>query len=494
MRRDSLSRPIRLALLHELLTPGRTLFDYGCGRGDDIAQLARVGFDADGWDPHHRPNVTPTAAAVVNLGYVVNVIEDPLERARTLQSAWKLAESVLVVSARLEDERDEAHVAPLQDGWVTRRGTFQKFFSHDELGGWIEGTLQSQPVAAGLGVYYVFRDAGERELYLSSRFRRPISLPRRRASDAAFEQHRDLLQPLMDFVSIRGRLPDAREIANGDELVDAFGSLRRAFRVVLVVSDEAGWERVRRERSVDLLVHLALARFHGRPRWSDLPDALQRDVRAFFPNYTKACGQADKLLFATGNPDAIRLAARASMVGKLTPTGLYVHASALHEVPALLRVYEGCARALVGTVEETTLVKLHRDEAKISYLHYPDFDKDPHPALQQSVVCDLLEQRVRMMSYRSRTNPPILHRKELFVSDRYPLREKFARLTAAEEKAGLFVSPDTIGTRDGWTAACRKAGVDLQGHRLLRSRQPQAADDSTRVEKSPTENPPKSPT
>lgn len=468
MRRGEFSRPIRLALQHELLAPSRSFFDYGCGRGDDLARLETLGCSVAGWDPYHRPNTPRTPADVVNLGYVVNVIEDSDEREATLRSAWGLAKSVLVVSARLEDERDLAHVAPLRDGWVTRRGTFQKFFAHDELGAWIDSVLGCHSVAAGLGTYYVFREADERESYLASRFRRRMRLPTRRVSDRAFEENKDVLRPLMSFVEQRGRVPDITELANAQDLLERFGSLRRAFRVILLVTDNEGWEKVKRERAVDLLVHLALMRFHGRPRWSDLPEHLQRDVRAFYSNYKAACAQADRLLFATGNPDAIQLAMRAAGVGKRTGNGLYVHESALSEVPALLRVYEGCARALVGTVEGATIIKLHRGDPCVSYLSYPDFDSDPHPALTASVVCELRDRRARVLRYDQRENPPILHRKEEFVSLEYPGRAKFARLTASEELAGLYNDPSVIGTQEAWLRACSNAGVAVNGHRVVR--------------------------
>lgn len=470
MRREELSRPIRLALAHELLTPRRTFFDYGCGRGDDVRRLRNAGIDADGWDPAHQPEVDRRPADVVNLGYVVNVIEDPLERAETLRQAWGLARSVLVVAARLEDERDDAHVAPLRDGWVTRHGTFQKFFEHDELGAWIQSTLGAVPVAAGLGTYYVFRRPHERESYLASRFRRPISLPRPRPSDEQFHANRELLDPLIGFVGERGRLPDASELPNASALIDAFGSLRKAFRIVLWVTDTEAWERVRQERAVDLLVHVALASFHGRPRWSDLPEPLQRDVRAFFTSYKAACERADKLLFATGRREAVDLATRVAAVGKVTPAAIYVHTSALNDLPALLRVYEGCARALVGTVEDANVIKLIREEPQVSYLEYVRFDEDPHPTLGRSVVCDLQALRVRTRDYAGHRNPPILHRKELFVGPEHPRRATFERLTRAEERAGLFVDPASIGTRDGWALTCESAGVEVRGHRVIRRR------------------------
>ena len=30
------SRPVMLALSHALITPGMSVFDYGCGRGEDL--------------------------------------------------------------------------------------------------------------------------------------------------------------------------------------------------------------------------------------------------------------------------------------------------------------------------------------------------------------------------------------------------------------------------------------------------------------------------
>jgi len=466
MRRDGLSRPIRLALLHEIISDSTTVFDYGCGRGDDVTRLVRQGVKAKGWDPHHKPKAKRQPANVVNLGFVVNVIEDPVERERTLRQAWKLARNVLVVSARLDYELDDAHVAAFGDGWVTRQGTFQKFFTHEELGEWVGALLGEPPIAAGPGIYYVFRKTDERERYLASRFRRPVALPRSRPSDEEYQRHKTILDPLIEFVGERGRLPASHELDTTAELEDAFGSLRQAFRVVLWVTDQEAWDLVRRERSIDLLVHLALALFHGRSRFSDLPDEQQRDIRAFFRSYKKACEGADRLLFATGNKDDVLLACRASGVGKLTPTAIYVHRSALNDLPALLRVYEGCARALVGTVEGANVIKLFRVEPKVTYLAYPDFDRDPHPSLHEAVLCDLGEQEVRVRDYRASTNPPILHRKEMLVSRQYPGHTKFARLTKAEEAAGLFEHPEIIGTRNGWTLILEQKGVMLAGHQL----------------------------
>ena len=84
IRRFSYSRPISLALAHQIITSDLSVFDYGCGRGEDVKYLRAEGIEATEWDPHYQPNSRMAPADVVNLGYVINVIEDPVERAETL--------------------------------------------------------------------------------------------------------------------------------------------------------------------------------------------------------------------------------------------------------------------------------------------------------------------------------------------------------------------------------------------------------------------------
>jgi antitoxin (DNA-binding transcriptional repressor) of toxin-antitoxin stability system len=44
-------------------------------------------------------------------------------------------------------------------------------------------------------------------------------------------------------------------------------------------------------------------------------------------------------------------------------------------------------------VGDTTIPKLHRVKAQVSYLEYPDFDVEPHPALATVVVARLSSRR-----------------------------------------------------------------------------------------------------
>jgi DNA phosphorothioation-associated putative methyltransferase len=266
-----------------------------------------------------------------------------------------------------------------------------------------------------------------------------------------------------------GRLPEVGEFAGADAVVERFGSLKRAFALVRRVTGEAEWEAIRQRRTEDLLVYMALARFGKRPALSQLPRGLRADIRAFFGTYAKACRQADDLLFQAGDASAIDEACRRSPVGKLLPDDLYVHHDAVEKLEPLLRVYEGCGRTYVGEVEGANIIKIHRRSGKISYLVYPEFESDPHPALLRCIRLSLRTRELHCYDYAGSANPPILHRKETFLPPDHGLYAKFARLTRQEEQHGLYAETATIGMRAGWQARLAAAGLTLRGHRLVRS-------------------------
>src|SRR5262249_17245582 len=162
-------------------------------------------------------------------------------------------------------------------------------------------------------------------------------------------------------------------------------------------------------RREDLLVYLALARFRKRPMRSQLPLTLQRDMKAFFGTYAKACAEADELLFRAGDAAAIDGACKRTTTGKLLPDDLYVHRDALASLELPLRIYEGCGRAYLGEVEGANIIKIHRRTGKLSYLIYPDFDDDPHPALLRCVRLNLRTRQIDCYDYTQTANPPILH-------------------------------------------------------------------------------------
>ena len=469
LRRGDLSRPVQLAIEHGLINEFTRVFDYGCGRGGDVRRLQRHGIQCEGWDPVHRPSAAIQAADVVNLGFVVNVIEDPKERAETLGKAWNLSERMLIVSARLTNEIRSGGWVPYGDGYITQRDTFQKFYEQQELRTWIDQTLGVASMAAAPGVFYVFRDAALAQSYLASTFRTRTRLPRVRQVESLYEECSELLRPLMQFFAERGRLPEDAELSAAAEIRAKLGNLKRAFAVVQQATGREQWDEITNERSQDLLVYLALSRFGGRPSFGDLPEVMQLDVRSLFGNYRRACAEADELLFSIGKQDIVSKACQASLLGKCTQEALYVHIDTVAGLPALLRVYEGCARAYVGSVEGANILKMHRQKPQVSYLSYPDFETDPHPALQESLKVRFTGLQIEYRDYRDTSNPFILHRKEAFVAPDHPLRPKFEKLTRQEEVKGLYENTRIIGTRDGWNAVLNARGFRLRGHQLVRT-------------------------
>lgn len=470
--RHGLSRPVRLALGDGLISENASVFDFGCGRGDDLRLLTEAGYACSGWDPNHRPEGVLTPSDIVNIGYVVNVIEAPDERAETLVAAWALAKSLLIVAARMSgEERDLVSRAPLADGVLTSHNTFQKFYEQQELKHWVETTLSAEAVAAAPGIFYVFRDNEQREAFRASRSRRRIAAPSFTLTEQRCRDHPELVEGLIAFFTERGRLPLGHEISVSADIERVFGSIKRAFGAVQRTNTDTDWRTIIDARREDLVLYLALSRFERGVRWSLLPPSVQEDVRALYGTYAAARRAAEALLLEIGKPGAVDSAALASPVGKRTPTALYVHRSALDRLPLLLRAFEGCGRGYLGAIDDANLVKLYRREPKISYLSYPDFDRVPHPELAFSLNVDLREFRLKRRRFMGQPNPPILHRKECFVADDYPRRATFERLTKAEEAAGLLHDTDRIGLKRGWEAALAAMGVTLRGHRLIKNAQ-----------------------
>lgn len=469
IHRTRISRPIQSAIDDGLITEGTDVFDYGCGRGDDVRLLIQRGIPAVGWDPAHFPAEQRIPSEVVNLGFVVNVIEDEAERAQVLCEAWSLSRRLLIVAARLTREARLCLADDYADGVLTRRNTFQKFYEHDELRAWVEMVLGIECTAAAPGIFYVFRDDEARERFRSARFRRttPTPLPSRWIT--AFREHEEHLRPLMDFIVLRGRLPYADEEEVFAELSCRFGSIKRAFRTILKATGVDYWDRIVAERRQDLTVYLALNRFGGRPPRKALPREMSYDVRAFFGTYKTACQAGDDLLFSLSDRATLDTALGSAPVGKLTQSALYVHADALSVLPPMLRVYEGCARVLVGSVPEANIIKLHRLKPEISYLSYPTFESDAHPALAGSLLVNLQWRRIAYRDYTESDNPPILHRKEQFINTDDPRHGLYSALTAAEIQAGLYDGDTSlIGNKRGWEAILTEKGVIIGGHEVLK--------------------------
>ena len=466
MVRHSISKPLRLVLEADLVRDGATFFDYGCGYGGDIKYIAQEGYAISGWDPYYQPETPRICADIVNIGYVINVIECLGERREALLNAWELTKNLLVVAAQvLIDDSDRGQIA-YGDGVITSRNTFQKYYEQEELKVYIDQVLSVDAIPVALGIYFVFRDAAEGEGFRASRFRSHLSTPRVRSQVKRFEDYAEMLAPLMAFVSDRGRLPVKGELAEESPIKGEFHSFNRAWRVILQATDADDWETIADKRRQDLLVYLALNGLGDRPSLRRLPAQIRNDIKGLFDNYQKACTLADLMLYSLSKPDIVADCCEDSAIGDKQHGSLSVHVSALEELDPLLRLYEGCANRTIGRLDGATIIKFHARKPQISYLFYPDFDTNPHPALHTAMHIDLRDLSVSYQDYSDVYNPPLLVRKEAFVSPSYPHYEKFAKLTRQEEKLGILDGGAVRKYRE-WVQCLEDNCVKIKGHRLF---------------------------
>jgi len=464
--RNDFSKPVRLALEAGLLSQNITFFDYGCGQGGDLERVGKLGYESSGWDPYYRPDSPLVAADVVNLGYVINVIESQAERREALIKAWDLTGQVLIVAAQVLIAQGNSQIA-YGDGVITSRNTFQKYYDQEELKIYIDQVLGVDAVPAGLGIYFIFRDEAQAQSFRASRFRSRVSVPKVQLANKRFEDYKELLTPLMAFFTERGRLPTLEELPETESLSTEFGNLRRAFQIVLQTTNPQEWDEISDRRRQDLLVYLALSHFGRRPKLRDLTPVVQNDIKSLFGGYQQACAAADLMLMSLGNLEVVEERCKSSAIGQKRPNSLWVHVSAIEALDPLLRLYEGCASRTIGRPQEANVVKFHFRKPKISYLFYPNFDTDPHPALHTSMAIDLRDLHVHYRDYDPNDNPPLLHQKNLMVTADYPQYEKFAKLTRQEEGWGLLDNLRLIYDDRGWQKCLEEHCAELKGHRVV---------------------------
>ena len=416
LRRSALSSPMQHLLRFGFLDGTRTLFDYGCGRGDDLSLLAQMKVPAAGWDPVFRPDVERQPADIVNLGFVLNVIEDADERRETLKTAFALARKVLIVSVMLGYQSKREQFAAFEDGVRTQRNTFQKYYMQDEFRSYVEKTLGANAIPIAAGICLVFKDAVEEQLFLLARqqVRREWRLLRREPDGAAvaslIEDHKEQIDTYWLRALELGRPAAPEECPEAQSLIRLVGSWRRVHEWVGRFFNPEEFEAAAIGRQEDLLVYFALGHFGRRRPVSELPDRLRRDVQFFFGSITKARNAGKRALFATG--DSARLEEAAAFchdelgIGVLNDDhDLTFHQSVLGECLPLIRIYVGCALQLFGDAGSVDLIKVHLQSGKVTFLVYDDFEGATTPRLIERIKVDLPRLRVDFFDYVGEYEP-----------------------------------------------------------------------------------------
>jgi DNA phosphorothioation-associated putative methyltransferase len=324
------------------------------------------------------------------------------------------------------------------------------------------------PIPACLGVFYVFKDDKDREHFLSDKYiRQYVCRPRQYKNlEEKLEPYRELLEEFANTVGKLGRLPKSDEFSKYNELRQNIGSTKKALTFCERLFEDFNFAEIAENRYNDILVYFAVSMLRGKFKLKNMDDGIKKDIKIIFGSIAEVKAEASHLIHKLRDHKNIYQACAKAPVGKLLPDSLYIHIDYLDSLSPLLRLYVACATTFTGEMDDTTLIKINRNKRKISFLYYNNFDRDPHPELQHSIVVDLRYLTVKDW-IQSKDNPPILHRKETFVGNNYPGFAKFAKLTRQEEKAGLFDTGEFIGRKQNWEEIVRGKGLKIKGYRVI---------------------------
>ncbi len=451
--RSRLSAPMQSLARWGYFDGSLTVLDYGCGRGDDVSALAGGGIDVIGWDPHFAPEASLIERDVVNLGFVLNVIESATERAEALTSAYRLARRVLSVAVMLNGSGAGSSHA---DGVLTKRQTFQRYYTQAELRDYVAQVLGRDPVTIAPGIVFVFRSDDDEQAFLARRQRSdafpidgfdvPIALQSHTTRPGLYERHQSLLDRFWATVLELGRLPYPDELDQGGELIAKAGSIRRAFTALPFADKERDVARIAAIRKDDLLVYLALNIFDRRASFGSIPPAVQRDVKAFFGSYKSALEHGQAALFEAGNAErtrAVAVAANDANLGVLEAddSDYMFPASSIARQPATIRIILGCAERIEPQPAALDLIKIHGSGQRVSYLSFDNFSERALPLLVRRTIVDLARQRTATVLPRPADGPRVLLGKSRFMPDDAPDRERQARFDAILQKREIFTAP-----------------------------------------------------
>ena len=429
--RHDLSAPMKTLVKYGYLEGGYSIFDYGCGRGDDLRELEAHGLDALGWDPNFLPDGDKVSSDIVNLGFVLNVIEDQDERLDALLGAWELADQLLVVSVMLANENYIAQFKPYKDGVITSRNTFQKYYAQSEIKTYIERSLQEDAIAVAPGIFYIFKNKLEEQVYLQKKYKRhhnwkqitsPEPVESKDKAKLVISQNQPLFEAFWKTCLELGRIPANDEFEQSDKVRSLVGSHKKVFGLLQDWFDSKEFEKAEKERKEDLLLYLAMGLFERRKPYTHQPDAFKRDIKALFGDYKTALNLATELLFAISDTGLINnqcKKANNSLPASHLNEGhsLIFHKAYIEQLPTLLRTYVGAGLQMYGELdEEIDLIKIHITSGKLTLTAYDDFEKSV-PFLVERVKIKMADQNIDFFDYVDEEKRPPLLNKHLYLAE-----------------------------------------------------------------------------
>ncbi|MBR1285378.1 DNA phosphorothioation-associated putative methyltransferase [Bradyrhizobium sp. AUGA SZCCT0177] len=406
LSRDRLSAPIRFLETFGYLNGSFSIFDYGCGKGDDLKYLHSINVPSNGWDPHYRPNEPLIPSDIVNLGFVINVIEDLAERHYALTQAFALARIAIVVSTMLTSDQRKLG-RPFRDGYLTSIGTFQKYYLQSELQSFIDSVLDASPIPIGPGVFLVFKDKTAEASFLASRVRSDSRARIRFSLEPREHTHKrerkarthelssrqaELLDGLWSAMLDIGRMPSEAEIENAAELTQHFGSFRSAVKAISNRYDQGALSEAATQRQNELLVMLAIHHFRRTGRAIVADKRLRNDIVGLFGSLRTAQRSALELIADLRNEETLRKAIQGSLergIGTLIESkGFMVHRSLITRLPPQLQVMIWAASLLSDGLEVVDLIRIHERIDKVSFYQH-DLFESPLPRLKSQSKVDI---------------------------------------------------------------------------------------------------------
>ncbi len=484
LSRSNLSAPMQCLARHGYLDGRLSVFDYGCGKGDDIRNLTANDIIVSGWDPHYAPDQPKQAADIVNIGFVINVIENYQERREALLGAYALTRQVLVVSAMLMNQ-NAFKGQSYQDGIITQRNTFQKYFTQTELKDFLSDTLDTEAIPVAPGIFYIFKDTDAEQRFLLKRQRSQRNVlrltyrsanpkqPKLSRNEKKYLAYQHFIDPLWQHSLELGRLPEKSEIENLVEITQNFGTVNKALQFMLSQFDESLLEQARQNHLDDLQIYFALQTFSKRKPYKQLEASLQKDIKAFFGDYKNALVCATTLLYQISNTELIGAAclkATENGLGYVDAEGaLILHSSLVEQLPALLRIYTGCSTVLYGDIEQTDLIKIHSQSGKLSLMRYDDFDNTPLPHLIERVKINLREQLFDLYQYGDEYEPTYLYLKSRYINEDHPNYAEQLHFDEQLSALNLFDFNNHGPKPQAFRDALNKARWEINGFNLRRS-------------------------
>lgn len=436
--RYELSSPMKYLAKQGYLDGRFSIFDYGCGRGDDLRELEAHGLNALGWDPAFVPDADKVCSDIVNLGFVLNVIEDPCERSNTLLDAWALTKKILVVSVMLANESHISQFKPYKDGVITSRNTFQKYYMQSEIKDYLKYYLNENAIAVSPGIFIIFKDKLEEQEYLQSKYCRRHEWKKNNnfqlelgtgRSKSIITRHKFLFDDFWNACLTLGRIPANDEFEKSDEIRRLVGSHKNAFGLLREMFEIDDFNKIALERKEDLLVYFSMALFQKKRPYDKLPESLKRDIKFFFGDVRAVSSLSKELLF--GIADTKLIDEQCKKAHQKLPASIlnYSHSLIFHKklidmLPLVLRVYVGAALQMYGELDDSIdLIKIHITSGKLTLTYYDDFAHSV-PFLVKRVKIKMATQEIDFFDYTDEYLRPPLINKHLLLEPHHSQYEQ----------------------------------------------------------------------